>query len=293
MKHCNKFIAISLTLSLMAILLSGCQFHASFGIGNFITGESYPNAANYQTGAFTYQADEVISIEIYWRSGEVEVIESDSAELIARESGGELSEDSAMHYLLEDGTLRIRFCESGAAIQVHPNDKRLTIEVPKGIDLSIHTTSAPIKADTLEQNSILISAHSGRTELGMVNAGSVDLSSSSGSIRASSIVTQTLKCNTSSGSVQIDDLDADAADLDTSSGAVELSLSAISQLDVHTSSGKTVLRLPEGGAEVAYKASSGKLHTAEVFERKGDLYVFGSGESRVSVNSSSGNLEIQ
>ena len=108
MKHCNKFIAITLTLSLMAVLLSGCQFHASFGIGNFITGESYPNAANYQTGAFTYRPDEVTSIEIYWRSGEVEVIESDSAELSARESGGELPEDSAMHYLLEDGTLRIR-----------------------------------------------------------------------------------------------------------------------------------------------------------------------------------------
>ena len=201
--------------SLVAVLLSGCQFHASFGIGSFITGESYPNAANYQTGAFTYHTDEVTSLEIYWRSGEVEVIESDSAELSARESGGELPEDSAMHYLLEDGTLRIRFCESGAAIQVHPNDKRLTIEVPKGIDLSIHTTSAPIKADTLEKNSILISAHSGRTALGTVNAGSVDLSSSSGSIRADSIVTQTLKCNTSSGSVQIDNNDGGTYQTDT------------------------------------------------------------------------------
>ena len=72
-----------------------------------------------------------------------------------------------------------------------------------------------------------------------------------------------------------------------------MSLSAISQQDIHTSSGKTVLRLPEGGAEVAYTASSGKFHTAKVFERKGDLYVFGSGESRIAVNSSSGNLEIQ
>lgn len=177
-------------------------------------------------------------------------------------------------------------------IQVHPNDKRLTVEVPKGIDLSIHTTSAPIKADTLEQNSILISAHSGRTELGAVNASSVDLSSSSGAIRADSIVTQALKCSTSSGSVRIDDLEAETADLNPSSGAVELAFSAISQLDVHTSSGKTVLHLPEGGAEVSYTASSGKLHTAEAFERKGDLYVFGSGESRITVNSSSGNLEI-
>ena len=36
-----------------------------------------------------------------------------------------------------------------------------------------------------------------------------------------------------------------------------------------------------------------RFHPAEVFERKGDLYVFGSGESRIAINSSSGNLEIQ
>lgn len=293
MKNCKKVIAMLLVTALVAALLSGCQFHATFGIGSFITEESYPNAASYQTGAFTYRADEVTVMEIYWRSGEVEIVESDEDELSVQESGGELPEKTAMHYFLDDGTLRIRFCESGAKIRVNSNDKRLTIEVPKGIDLSIHTTSAPIKADTLEQNSILISAHSGRTELGTVNAGSVDLSSSSGSIRADSISTRTLKCNTSSGSVQIDDLETETADLDTSSGAIELGLSAISQLDIHTSSGKTVLRLPKDGAEIAYTASSGKLHTAESFDRKGDLYVFGSGKARITVDSSSGNLEIQ
>lgn len=293
MKTCNKLFIMLLALSLTAVLLSGCEFHASVGIGNYVTGERYPNAEAYQTGAFTYEADTVNSVEIYWRSGEVEIVESDRAELSGYESGGELPEDTAMHYLLEDGTLRIRFCESGAKIQVNPNDKHLTIEVPKGIDLSLHTTSAPVKADTLEQNSILISAHSGSTELGTVKAESLDLSSSSGSIRADSISAQTLKCNTSSGSVRIDGLETDMADLETSSGCVDLVLTAASQVDIRTSSGKTSLRLPEGGAGIAYTASSGKLHTEMTFERKGDLYVFGNGESKITVDSSSGNLEIQ
>lgn len=292
-KTCNKLIAMFLVLSLSAVLLSGCGFHASFGIGNYVTGESYPNSEDYQTGAFTYEAETVKYIEIYWRSGEVEIIESESAELSARESGGELPEEIAMHYLLEDGALKIRFCESGALINVHPNDKRLTIEVPKGIDISIHVTSAAVKADILEQNSILISAHSGNTEIGTAEAENIDLSSSSGSIRADSISAQTLKCNTSSGSVRIDDLEAETADMDTSSGDVELVLAAASQMDIHTSSGKTSLQLPEGGAEISYTASSGKLYTDEHYERKGNLYVFGSGESRITVSSSSGNLEIQ
>ena len=218
MKNCKKTLTMLAALALTAGVLSGCGLRPSFGIGSFVTGESYPNGAAYQTGAFTYEADDVQSVEIYWRSGRVELVESDKAELSVRESGGELPEDAAMHYLLEDGTLKIRFCASNVRLRVHSNDKHLTVEVPRGADLSVHTTSAGVKADTLEQNSILISAHSGRTELGTVNAESVWLSSSSGSIRAGSLSAGTLKGNTSSGSVRIDDLEADSAELETSSG---------------------------------------------------------------------------
>lgn len=66
-----------LLIPLAAAGLSGCTFHASFGIGSFITSKNYPDAARYQTGAFTYHADEITAIEIYWCSGEIEVIESD------------------------------------------------------------------------------------------------------------------------------------------------------------------------------------------------------------------------
>lgn len=293
MKRYQKALMILLTLAPAAAMLSGCQFHIPFGIGSFIAEERYPSAGSYQVGGFTYRAEEVSAVEIYWRCGEVEIVESGEEELSVRESGGELPENTAMHYLLEDGILRIRFCESGARIRVHSNDKRLTVAVPKGIDLSVYSTSAPVKSDALDQNSILISTHSGRTELGTVNAGSVNLSSSSGAIRAERISAQTLNCDTSSGSIRIEDLAADTADLDTSSGSVKLALSSVSQLDIHTSSGRTVLQLPEGGAEVSYTASSGRLHTAEPFNQKGNLCVFGRGKSRITVNSSSGNLEIE
>lgn len=282
-----------LIISPMAVLLSGCRFQLSFGIGSFVTGENYPNAEAYQTGSFTYEADQVKAIEIYWRSGEVVIAESDDAVLNVCESGGDLPEDTAMHYLLEEGTLKIRFCESGAMINVESNDKHLTLEVPKGIDLSVHTTSASVKADTLEQNSILISAHSGKTELGTAEAESISLSSSSGTIRADRISAQTLKCDTSSGSVQIKDLEADMTDIETTSGRVDLTLTSAPDVKIDTSSGNTSLHLPENGAEIAYTAKSGKLHTKKPFEQKGDLYVFGKGESRITAHSSSGNLEIR
>lgn len=293
MKHYKKWLTILLAFSLTAVLLSGCQFHMSFGIGDFVTGESYPDAERYQTGPFTYAPDQVKSIEIYWRSGEVEIEESDSAELRVRESGGTMSEETAMHYLLEDGILRVRFCESDVNIRVNPSDKRLTIQVPRGIDLSVHTTSATVKSDNLTQNSILISAHSGSTDLGTVAADNLDFSSSSGAVHVDSVKSQALECDTTSGSVRIGAVEADTIEVDTTSGSVDLGLSAASQVEVHTTSGRTTLALPEGGGEVSFSATSGTLHTDAACERKGDLYVFGGGESQISVESTSGNLHIQ
>ena len=293
MKSGKRSILILLTISLATLLLSGCRCNLSFGIGNFITGERYPNAESYQTGAFSYEADGVQSIEIYWRCGKVNIVETDSSELHVSESGGELPEETAMHYLLEDGSLKIRFCESDANIKVSPQDKHLTIEVPKGIDLSVYTTSAPVHADALEQNSVLISVHSGEIRLGAAEAGAVNLSSSSGAIQADSIMTQALACDASSGTVRIGEAEADTINVDTSSGSVELGILRAPDVDIHTSSGKTKLRLPEGGGAVSYTSSSGKLHTDVAFERKGDLYVFGNGDSKITVGSSSGSLEIQ
>ena len=302
----------ALLLCVVAVLLTGCQVHISVGSKDYLTGESYPDAEKYQTGTFTYLANEIKAVEVYWRSGEVEIIESGNAELSAKESGGELPEDTAMHYLLDDGVLRIRFCKSGAKIQVNAADKHLSLEVPKGIDLSIHMTSALVKADSLDQNNVLIAALSGSTELGTVTADTIDLSSSSGSICADSISAQSLKCSASSGSVDIgvisvetldcstssgdvtmDSVVSETANITTSSGSVELTLAKVPSAEIHTSSGTVSLLLARGGAEVLYTTNSGKLLTDHEYDRKSDLYVFDEGAGNITVETSSGNLKIQ
>ncbi len=308
-----KKVMIGLLLcSLVITMLSGCRVNISVGTNDTLTGETYPDAEKYQTGAFTYNAADIKAVEVYWRSGEVEITESGNSELYVKESGGELSEDIAMHYLLDDGVLRIRFCKSGAKIQVNAADKHLSLEVPKGIDLSVHMTSALVKADSLDQNNVLITALSGSTELGTVTADTIDLSSSSGSICAASLSAQSLKCNASSGSVDIgvvlvetldcstssgdvtmDSVVAETANITTSSGSVELTLAKVPSAEIHTSSGTVSLLLAKGGAEVLHTTNSGKLITDCAYDRKGNLYVFDEGASNITVETSSGNLKIQ
>ena len=275
---------------LVALLLSGCQQSAP--LGDFLVGESYPDAEKYQTGAFTYDGDSVLLVEVYWRSGSVEIVQRDEGELTVSESGGALDGDVAMHHLLEDGVLRIRFCASGAKVHVQPSEKQLTLAVPKGIDLCIHTTAAPIQAEELTQKNILLSAHSGDMTLGNLDAADINLSSSAGAISAESLSAQMLTCRTSSGNVRVENLTADTAKVETTSGKLSLGLLSAGNVEILTSSGDVALRLPAGGAALAYSTACGALRSDAAYQRRGDLYVFGDEESGISVATTSGNLSI-
>lgn len=79
MKSRKRILAILPMIFLVAVLLSGCRLNIYIGMDDYLS------------GAFTYEADKMERIEIYRRSGEVEIIESDSAELSVRESGAELA----------------------------------------------------------------------------------------------------------------------------------------------------------------------------------------------------------
>lgn len=293
-----------------AALLSGCR-GLSMGTDDRLTGETYPDSEKYHTGAFAYEADKIKAVEVHWRSGEVEIAESDKAKLSVKESGA-LPEEAALHYLLEDGVLKIRFCASGAKVRVKGSEKRLQLEVPKGIALSVHTTSARVKAETLRQHDILIASFSGSISLGEVTAKSVDLTSSSGAIRGDSVSAGAIKSGTISGSIDFGTVSAEKFDGSASSGFVTVNSLAVKTAEITTAGGRVnigfaeteaakirtvggnvALMLGQGGAEVLYEHSSGKLKTKRAYEQKGDLVVFGGGACKLIVETTGGNLEIQ
>lgn len=297
---------------LLAMALAGCWVGDS-GLDGYLTGESYPDAERYQSGGFSYDPSQVERVELYWRAGEVELVESEEETLSVQESGEALTGDSAMRWLLEDGVLRLRFCASGARIRVSAADKRLRLEVPKGIDLSLHTSSAAVRAETLEQNEVLIATLSGGMELGAVTAeDSVDLSSGSGTIQAESVTAEDVRCASSSGSVQLGtavagilavetasgavrlgDVSGETVDISTGSGSVELTLAEAPTAAIRTASGTVGLRLAPEGALVAFTTGSGRLRTTLPYVQEGDFYAFGDGQDRITVETGSGGLRIQ
>lgn len=147
-----KKAIILFVCAIAALMVSGCYMeNVSFGMGDHLVGEEYPDAEKYQVGAFTYAADDVNYVNVYWRSGEVKIVESDRPQLSVRESGGELAEDIAMHSLLEDGILGIRFCQSGAEVYVNPAE--------------IITSSGNVELTLFEAPNVTVRTSSGNLEI--------------------------------------------------------------------------------------------------------------------------------
>lgn len=307
MRRASVLLAIVLLL-----LLAGCG-NNSVQIFNDIKGEPYANSNLYTAGNFTYSAADIDAIELCWRVGEIELVESDNDTLSVTESGDELDLDTQMYHYLDGRILRIQFCRSGSSIHVKSADKALTVTIPKGIDLSIYNTAADIHAETLEQKSVFISSHSGNLDCGTLAAGAVDLSSSSGNIQVEHLTGDSLELETTSGKVELgeadvtgdlscvsvsgnltfDSLKAASLAIDTTSANVDIGKLDCPCTNINSTSGKLKLALPENGAKLNFVTVSGDLKTALPYETVGDLRVFGDGGSEIGAVTISGDLELR
>lgn len=301
-------------IALLLVCLTGCGMQVfPFSSGNNITVDTYENAEKYDAGDFTYSAADVDAIEISWRSGNVELVESGKDTLSVSESGNTLSTDEQLHYWLNDRTLYIQFGASGLHADIDSRDKHLTLELPKGIKVSVKVTSAGVCAEMLEQESVFIASMSGNLELEEIVAAEVDLSSSSGRQNVKSVTANALRmasssgnlrvesaevtgeavCDTTSGDITLDILEAGEADMETTSGYIDVKTLRCAEINMRSTSGWMRIGLPEGkGAAVDFITQSGRLLGDISWERVGDLYVFGDRTYSITAETTSGDLEI-
>lgn len=104
--------------ALLALLLAGCRVQITVSSLDSLVGEEYPDARRYQVGPLTYDAAQVKAVEVYWRSGQVELAESEGATLSARESGAALSADASMR--------------KGDLYVFGPGESHITVETASG-----------------------------------------------------------------------------------------------------------------------------------------------------------------
>ena len=134
-------------LIICMIMLSGCVIHTGGGLSTI----KYDNADSYAIWSGR-TSDSIRNLEIDWISGNVDISYGKGDEIVFEEtSKDEITDELTMRWLVEDGTLHIKFCKAGK-INVNNCDKTLKVTLPKNLKLEeaeIETVSADAKASAL------------------------------------------------------------------------------------------------------------------------------------------------
>lgn len=237
----------------------------------------YEDAERYVVGGVEIANGRVREVEIDWLGGEIQVEPSVNGALCISEEETGLNESSRMRYLIEDGTLKIRYCRSGYCGEIAEGSKHLRVELPQDVRIEIETTTAEIN-------------------MGVLDAETLSVESDSGNVTAEKLTCRTIDVETKSGGAYIGELVADEAEIESVTGDIRVGVSAALRAKIESDRGDVALQInPEIGLRAKFHTRSGELITDLPYERKNGCYEFyqGAGSGFVSVKSVSGNLYIE
>ena len=270
-----KTTAAAVVLIICMIMLSGCVIHTGGGLSTI----KYDNADSYAIGSGR-TSDSIRNLEIDWISGNVEISYGKEDEIILEEtSKDEITDELTMRWLVEGGTLHIKFCKAGK-INVNNCDKTLKVTLPKNLKLEeaeIETVSADAKASELNVKDVNFESVSGSVEAGLYGVRSIDADSVSGDIEI------------------IAPEGPENVDIETTSGSVRMNLkNSAGDCEISTVSGKVTFLLPEkGNFTISYDTTSGDFESEIEMTPKSSKYVSGKGSDRFDIDTTSGDLRIK
>ena len=278
-----KSLSALLILALLLALCAGCTIHINPSAG-ITTNDSfhystYDNAADYTAGRFTYQAEDIRAVRVYWVAGSIDLIEKNSAELSVSDSG--------------DGILTIHYCASDYRGEMQSEWKQLTLEIPCGIELTIENVSAPIQAAALTTPQLHIATVSGDISIDSLVGENAEFDTVSGNIEVDTAYVKTVSLNSVSGNFDWEQLTVDQLTADTVSGDLDFEFISCREAALNTISGETDLTLPAQGGTVRFDTASGAFITQRAYQKQDHFYGFGPADCKISVSSTSGDLEIE
>ena len=305
----KKTVLFAVMISVVMMCLCGCSV-------GFVNGSavSYDNADKYTAGDREI-TDKIDTLDIDWVSGKVTVSAGGSTVKVKETTDADLDDNLKVHTWADGSTLHVRFCKSGERYSKSA-EKTLEITVPSETvfeDIKVNTSSADIVCEGVAAKTAEMDSSSGELTYNG-NAGSFDADSSSGNISFSGIASD-IDADSSSGQVTIDQKgDAQSIEVSTSSGEIEVDCEYTDTLKASSSSGDKDITLRKMPKEVSVSSSSGKLDitlpedagfTAEIDTSSGDVsydlpmsktgddtYTCGSGENKLSISASSGDVKI-
>ncbi len=292
---------------------------------------TYKDAELYTVGEGVFEADKIKSIDINWYGGKI-VFLADGDEVRISESADVPEADKLRYLLTEDGELKIQCRESFDLedikdLKVEVPKKTLTVSLPatlRLVSLSVNATDSMISSESINADSLYLSNITGDITVGETTADTVDITSVSGDIKLSKCSeAKKVSLNSTSGEIECADISSAVFNAVTVSGDVEITESAFeSDVNIDTVSGDIEFSGGVGGPGAVFKSISGdvkllllnddvsiefetvsgeiknrldEIDTADASQEPAEtseVYLWGSGEKKISIKTTSGNAEI-
>jgi DUF4097 and DUF4098 domain-containing protein YvlB len=270
----------------------------SSGFSSF-GGYTYQHSDRYTAGGASLQADAISAIDIDWMSGSVDVTIYDGDTVTFSETAEQaLAEKDQLHYYLDDGTLRIRFCGPMRWGFGMNQRKNLSILVPESMllnALDVETVSSTVTVSGVNANHVGIETISGDTSLSSVRGNTLELETVSGGLQIEFSEFARVDTESVSGGIRAEGT-FHSVSLSTVSGSVEITPGGfVEKIDTESVSGSVTVTLPPdiAGFTADIDSVSGGL-TCDFFAKafkNGAIY--GDGSATLEFESVSGSVIIR
>ena len=283
-----------LLISILCIGLAGGFEGFSIGIG---TSYSYKDADRYDIGNGQTDGSAIHTIEVNWVSGKVQVESGDGSDIRWEETTKRTLKDSQrVHYLVENGVLKLQFRDSSWFHFGGSPAKELKVTVPADVNLkvlNISSVSGEIGVDGVSVPVTKLDSVSGNMAVRNLQGDTLDLDTVSGGLAASGLVVGTVDAESVSGSLELSG-ETHNWDWDTVSGSANVTSTVCPQtIDTDSVSGDVTLTLPENdGFTAEYDGSSGDLRSDFPTTGRKDTYIYKNGGAAFSFESVSGDVKI-
>lgn len=242
----------------------------------------YENGEQYTVGDCVYESAEIRRVEIDWLGGSVEVQQSAMGRASVLEEC-DLSEEKQLHTRLDEGVLRIKYCQTGHFGKIDEGQKNLQVYIPKGVELVLNTLHASVYLGVIETGALWVETDGGCIEMESVLCTSAEIKTNGGYIGVGSLTAERLSIENAVGEIHMVVPDCKNCEIETQEGDVTLYL------------------LGDVSALIAFETKSGTLQTERKYQKKENGYWFATSDkkedfvasSRISVRTERGVLRVR
>lgn len=261
----------------VCMLLTAALTLCAFGCGVIRMVTKYADADKYTAGGFTFEADQVQSIELDWAAGDVTLKNGTGTCAVSESGDGSLVASEKLHWWLDGTTLRIRYCESGYRHLIRSSYKHLTLEVPDSVELHIDIASGRVQSDA------------------RLSLAKLEIDTASGGVHLKEVSAHEAEIDSASGGITIERVSAQKTEIDVASGGVTLGVGDCKTIAIDSASGSIALKLLDAqkGATVRVSQLSGSFECSLPMTKDGKTYRIGDGAVDIRIEAASGSVTVE